>query len=298
MNKGKKPGATRQQRNSQAAQECDPQIDIALLGHVSLDWHADGFTPGGTVFFAAKTAAQLGWRAGVLTRAAADFPFAVATDTTWIVQSSMVTTTFRNSYRGQARTQIIEAVAPSLQGSVPAGWQKAPVLLFGPVAQEIPLPWLAEVHNDLVGAVVQGWLRRWDEQGRVSHFVPPDLLTWLHYADVVTFSREDFGSHDDVIERMIHALPLVVETRDREGAVVYEQGRMYPVPPRPAHLVDPTGAGDIFTTAFLVRYREHGNPVAAARFANVVASFAVESMGASGIPTRAQVETYLAGESS
>jgi len=275
----------------------NPPIDIALLGHLSLDRHETGFTPGGTVFFAARTAARLGQRAGVLTRAAADFPFAEAqSDAEWIVQPSTVTTTFRNIYRGQARQQIIEAVAEPLQGGVPERWREAPILLFGPVAREIPLPWLAEADNDIVAAVLQGWLRRWDESGRVFPVVPPELWEWLRFVDVATFSREDFGPHREAVGLLIRTVPLVVETRDKQGAVVYEKGKAYPVPPRPARLVDPTGAGDIFTTAFLVHFREHGDPVAAARFANVVASFAVEAQGASGIPSRARVEAYLAGD--
>ena len=57
--------------------------------------------------------------------------------------------------------------------------------------------------------------------------------------------------------------------------------------------VDPTGAGDVFAAAYLIRYHETGDPYEAAQFANLVASFSVEAPGTEGIPTRDEVLTYL-----
>jgi len=80
---------------------------------------------------------------------------------------------------------------------------------------------------------------------------------------------------------------------------VYHQGQVRHFPTRPAHEVDPTGAGDVFAAAFLIRLRETAqsptgeDPWEAARFANVVASFSVEGPGVSAIPRREQVEAYL-----
>jgi sugar/nucleoside kinase (ribokinase family) len=54
--------------------------------------------------------------------------------------------------------------------------------------------------------------------------------------------------------------------------------------------VDPTGAGDVFAAAFLVRYRETGDPFASALFASCAASLSVEAPGLEGVPTRARVE--------
>jgi sugar/nucleoside kinase (ribokinase family) len=64
--------------------------------------------------------------------------------------------------------------------------------------------------------------------------------------------------------------------------------------PREASVVDPTGAGDVFAAAFLVAYAEQRDPVAAARFANVTASFSIEGRGITSIPDRAKVLQWLA----
>ena len=69
------------------------------------------------------------------------------------------------------------------------------------------------------------------------------------------------------------------------------------MPGFPVAEVDPTGAGDVFAAAFLIRLQETQDPIAAARFANATASFCVQAPGVTGIPTRAMVEERLQNSS-
>jgi sugar/nucleoside kinase (ribokinase family) len=87
---------------------------------------------------------------------------------------------------------------------------------------------------------------------------------------------------------------ISVLTKGPKGCVVFANGIEKHVPGFPAREVDPTGAGDVFAGAFLVRLQETGDPFEAARFANATASFCVEGPGITTIPTRAQVEERLA----
>ena len=59
-----------------------------------------------------------------------------------------------------------------------------------------------------------------------------------------------------------------VLTVGREGAIVYHEGRQQRVPAYAVEEVDPTGAGDVFATAYLIRLHETGDVIEAARFAN------------------------------
>jgi sugar/nucleoside kinase (ribokinase family) len=61
------------------------------------------------------------------------------------------------------------------------------------------------------------------------------------------------------------------------------------VPALPRAEVDPTGAGDVFAAAFLVRYHETGDALEAAAFAACAASCVVEGIGASTLGDRAEV---------
>jgi sugar/nucleoside kinase (ribokinase family) len=62
------------------------------------------------------------------------------------------------------------------------------------------------------------------------------------------------------------------------------------VPTHPVEVVDATGAGDIFAASFLVRLRESGDPIAAARFASCLASQSITRRGLDSIPLPAEID--------
>jgi 1D-myo-inositol 3-kinase len=123
---------------------------------------------------------------------------------------------------------------------------------------------------------------------------------------VLVLSLEDIAFDLTRLEPFFRHVPLVVLTEYRDGSTIYQrlgeagdgsEARSLnatKIPPRPANEVDPTGAGDIFATAFLIRLQETGDPIQSARFANVTASFGVEQVGVAGIPSREQVLGYMA----
>jgi sugar/nucleoside kinase (ribokinase family) len=84
---------------------------------------------------------------------------------------------------------------------------------------------------------------------------------------------------------------LAVVTRGQRGASIHQDGHWQHSPAFQAgRQVDPTGAGDVFAAAFLIHYRQTGDALASADFANCVASFAVEKRHHHAIPTLEQVE--------
>ena len=86
---------------------------------------------------------------------------------------------------------------------------------------------------------------------------------------------------------------VLAYTRGDRGAEICKRGTWRHIDAFPAETVDPTGAGDVFATAFLVRFRETSDPWEAARFAASAASFVVESDGLANIPDRAMIEGRL-----
>ena len=139
---------------------------------------------------------------------------------------------------------------------------------------------------------------RMDETGRVFSKPWENQAEILPHLDVLVLSQEDIDYDLRRLEAAFQQVPLVVMTEYRDGSTVFMRQpdgsiSQHQVPPRPATEVDPTGAGDIFATAFILRHQEIGDPLQAARFANVTASFGVEAQGVSGIPTRQQVLRYM-----
>jgi 1D-myo-inositol 3-kinase len=272
--------------------------EFLVVGHVTKDLYADGFRIGGTATFASVTAARLGRRAAVLTRAGPDQALEEQLPGVEVLHlPSPLTTTFENVYGPDGRQQIIHAVAdPLLCTDVPAEWRQTPIVLLGPLVREID-PEMVACFNGLIGVTPQGWMRQWDESGRVSSRSWDSAASVLPTVDVLVLSREDLGGDLTPLQEYVRLCRIVVLTTGWQGATVFVGGEKHEVPARVTHEVDPTGAGDVFTAAFLVRLEETGDPLLAARFANVVASFSVEQVGLRGIPSRVQVDEWLSASS-
>lgn len=280
------------------------------IGHITHDLHDDGLTSlGGTATFAAITASRLGLAAAIVTRASeqliTNLPellpgIAVA------ACSSPQTTTFVNRYHEGIRTQYLRARAKSLlPGDIPAAWREAPIVLLGPLAQELSpkiVQHLPRRAGALIAATPQGWMRRWDTDGRVWPTPWIDAETILPHLDVLILSYDDlqpFANSDRaanaILARWSMLVPLLIATDGRHGATLFQHNQREHFPAYAATEVDPTGAGDVFAAAFLCRLHECGDPRAAVNFANCVASFSVEQVGIAGIPSRQIVEQRLAG---
>ena len=149
--------------------------DFLTIGHVTRDILPDQtFSLGGTVSFAALTAYHLGLVVAITTCADAELLAELPARLPEIglaVHTSSATTAFINTYHEGFRTQYLRARADQLQlEDVPEAWHKASVVLFGPLDQELS-PSLVSLFprhpGSIFAATPQGWLRRWDENGRV-----------------------------------------------------------------------------------------------------------------------------------
>ena len=272
--------------------------DFLVIGVVTQDVAPGGYTFGGTATYAAITARNLGYRTAVLTSVepTVDLNTVLAGVDVRRVPSA-ATTTFDNQYVDGQRRQYLYAVAdPITTAHVPAEWRSAPVVHLGPLVREIGAEMAAQFPGSLVGVTPQGWLRTWDGEDRLVRQRPwVEAPAVLAHADVLVFSEEDVRGDRDTIAAWAKLARIMIVTQGAQGADVYVQGEPRHVPAFPAREVDPTGAGDVFAAAFLLRLRELNDPYAAARFAHCVASFCVEGPGTSTIPTRAQVEQRMAG---
>ena len=275
--------------------------DYLVIGAITKDVIPGGYTVGGTVTYGAITAHRLGKEAAIVTSASSDLvlPGDLICVTLECIQAPR-TTTFRNVYHNGTRTQYVDALSKPIGApDIPTLWRKAPMVHLGPLVQELDENMVHEFPQALVVATPQGWLRRWDETGEVC------LSTWdraevlLPHVTAVVLSNEDMRGDAGILDRFVNLAPTVVVTNGSLGATVYHRGTREKFPTRPAQEVDPTGAGDVFAAAFLIKLHETADggqspdPWAAARFANVVASFSVEGPGFSAIPSRDQVEDYL-----
>lgn len=273
--------------------------DYLVLGHVTKDlaWEGDDASPGGTVTYSAITAQRLGLQAAIVTACAPQDDHLLdgaRREGVWVhVASSPSTTTFRNVYDQEGkRTQFIFSQAATIRlRDVPQEWLGAPIIHLGPVAQELPSDMALHLRDCLLGVTPQGWMRQWDNAGVVAHsaWPPPPALDHLPDNSFLVVSIEDLGYDPQLIDHYVKLAPLVAVTQAADGAHIYSAEENVIVPSSETHIVDATGAGDVFATALFIRYSETGNLEESARFAHAAAACAIEGIGTSTVPDRATV---------
>ena len=271
--------------------------DYVVIGHICQDLLSDGsLSLGGSVSYAATTALRMGCRVGVITSAGPDLELGQALPGAQIVQvPAAATTIFENIYRDGKRSQIIHQRADVIKcRHIPPSWREARMVYLGSIDQEIdPAIFGCFSEESVLCVMPQGFFRRWDKDGRVSfaEWRPSEAV--LRCIDVLVISELDVPDPESLMNDWGKFVDTFVVTRAERGATVYRRGEQCHYPARSAREVDPTGAGDVFAAAFLLRFSETGDPCESARFANAAASFSVEGEGVTAIPTRPQVEEYL-----
>jgi len=254
-----------------------PEVDYLAIGHATLDRSPTGHVPGGTVTYAARVAKALGCRVAVVTSVAADLDLDLVFPGIAVENiSTSNTTIFENKYEKGVRQQKIFSVAKTiLKQHIPNAWIRAPIVHFGPIANEIDPSIIGLFSNSLVGLTPQGWFRRWDEDGRVISAEWLEADEALPMAASVVLSKEDLANPDS-LELYRERARLLVLTEQAGGCRVYCQGEERHFPAPSVKEVNPTGAGDTFAAAYFVRlHQTRGNPWAAAEFANQVAAVSV-----------------------
>jgi sugar/nucleoside kinase (ribokinase family) len=270
--------------------------DYLLLGHFTRDVLPDGTTaPGGTSLYASMAAQRLGQQVAVVS-APAELPPDLLKTIAVAFHPSPTPPTFENQYTPQGRRQILHAASqPITFADIPSEWRTAPIVHLGPVLGETPEELAFAFPNALLGVTPQGWMRAWgpDLPGLVTYrpWQPTEEL--LRRIDALVLSIEDVKGDQALVTSWARHCRLVALTHGANGATLFIAGQPHYVDAFPATERDPTGAGDVFAAALLVRLYEIGDPLDAARFAACVAAGSVEGCGASGIPSRHEVEDLL-----
>lgn len=271
----------------------DLQPDFLVVGHVTLDLVNGDLVPGGTAFYASVVAARLGRRVAILTSGAPEQAREALAGLVQVVDFPSSPTIFENRYASGKRTQYVRSLAPPIEARhLPQEWSRCGVVLLAPVANEVDPSLAALFPDSILGVSPQGWMRRWDASGLVEP-APWSGEEVGKRAQVVVMSESDHPGKAAPPAWLTDHQGVLVLTQGRRGALMYWSRRWYRIPPFPATEVDPTGAGDVFAAAYLVRYSETEDPLASGLFAGCAASLKVEAKSSVGVPTRDQIEERI-----
>lgn len=268
-------------------------VDYLVIGHAAQDLTPSGARLGGTVAFSALTARALGLRVGIVTSVANETSLAALDGIPVITIPSEHSTTFENIYFEGGRKQILHHRATPIDFvHVPEVWRHASILHLGPIAGEVEPSLPKGFSPDLLGLTAQGWMRGWDESGRV-HPVQWENVSALNAAGAVVISLEDVGGDMEQVERLAQHTRILAVTEGAAGCVLYWNGDRRRLRAPQFTEIDATGAGDIFAAAFFIRLYTTRDPWEAARFATLIASHSVTRVGLAGIPTEEEIQSCL-----
>jgi sugar/nucleoside kinase (ribokinase family) len=264
------------------------------IGHICQDLLPDGWMFGGAATYSSRMAHALGCDVQVLTSLRSDVDVRPALAEIEVVNyPSDRTTTFENVYIDHVRRQTLHAVAERLTPDRFPAALTADIVHLAPIAQEVDLGWLDRFPGALIGVTPQGWLRQWDAQGRIRPIGWAGAADVLPRAAAVIISIEDVAHDEALVQHWAAQANLLAVTRGAHGCTVHQNNTVTAVPTHVVEPVDATGAGDIFAASFLVRLRQTGDPIAAARFASCLASQSITRRGLDSIPTLAEIDQCL-----
>ncbi|MBN1966685.1 MAG: ribokinase [Anaerolineae bacterium] len=266
--------------------------DYLLIGHIAHDVTPQGPQLGGTVSYAAHTAAAFGLRVAILTSTAPDEPLLAALPPQALVISIPAehTTTFENIYDGDSRTQYLHHRAAGLGPvALPPAWRKARLVHLGPIAYEIDPALMSAFDGSRICVTPQGWMRKRESDGRVSTIPWASAGQVLPKTALTVLSEEDIR-HDPGLEHAFAALaPLMILTRGKRGGTIYRHSARREFPAFPAHEVNPTGAGDIFATVLHIMLEQTGDLDYAVMIAARLAGQSVTRVGLASVPTPQEI---------
>ena len=270
-------------------------MDYLAIGHVTEDVWPDGRkTPGGTVMYASRAARRLAREVLVFTAAALSFDTANTFPDIRVQRLiAPATTEFENIYTPQGRVQVTRPCDVILQPADAFFLREAAIIHLAPVCNEVSPDFVDAVRRDaFVGVTPQGWLRRWDAQGRVTQ----DASNWteagkvLARANAVVTSIEDINGDWSVAHGWAAQTKLLVVTQSELGCTAFVNGQPIQVPAPQVVEVDPTGAGDVFAAALFVALQRGNEPAQACAFACCLAAHSVTRPQLEGLPTVEDIE--------
>lgn len=132
--------------------------------------------------------------------------------------------------------------------------------------------------------------------------IRPGVEKIMEHTDIL-FTSEYFArtwtKEDDLEKALLKLVKIGAKvtgvTMGDKGSIAFDNGKIIHCPAFQVTPVDTTGAGDVFHSAFGVKYVECGDIYESMRFASAVSAIKCLKLGGrAGIPTRRQVDDFLA----
>jgi len=200
---------------------------------------------------------------------------------------------FVNDYSGTEKRQFYLSHAGKIDFK---DLGKMDIIHIGPIFNEITLDCVKKARKNakLLSLDVQGFVRSSGKERVVMKFWD-ERAEFLKYADLVKVNRLESKfvskktNYEEICEELLGLGPKVIELTLREMGAIIASKETYKIPPYQTTVIDRTGSGDVFASAFAIRYFETKNALESGLFASAAASFVIEDFGTKNIKDKNSV---------
>jgi len=252
---------------------------LAVVGNLSRDLVDGEPRAGGAPLHAARALRVLG-RPSIVAVKSADadrrllLPPLVRLGVPVLWRGGEVTSAFSFRYDGDRREMVVDALGPSWTPADLRGLERADWVHVGALARsDFPAATLAALARERRVSFDGQGLVRPDRTGPLELDADYDPEVLRHVSVLKLAEDEARTLVGEPTGEALRALgvPEVLVTLGSRGSLVLAEGGLVAVPARPVEgKVDPTGAGDAFSAAYLVSRATGYAPVAAARRATAL----------------------------
>ncbi len=278
-------------------------LKLVVLGSITEDFiinpiHEQKQYIGGVPIYAASVAKALGEQIGIVSKVGTDFHLKnlklihnFGADLNGFQISGKSSMRFENKYNSKGqRTQKILSVSEKITfNDIPESYYNVPCIHLGPVFNEIDLDLISKVREifPFVSLDGQGFIRGTKESSKkiihkpwngYAHYF--DYLDLLKVDDTELKNMTNTKQLDEAIDQILETnLHILVITRAHKGAIIFKDKQQFEIPAIPTKVVDETGAGDTFITAFLLEYLKTKDCYYSGLIAASTASFKIANSG-------------------
>jgi len=279
-------------------------MKFVAIGNVAIDQNLqNSLTCGGSVLYSSLLASKLGLETTAVTSFGKDF---LKLKPDWhniklYAHPTPFTTTFSFKYGKKGNRQmILKKEGGIISGKLlPKEICDADIIFICPIVHEISselVSFIAKENEEgIIVTTPQGWLRDWKKEGdKIFQRRWNNAKEILTHADVLVISEKDMRDDKLALKQYIDLIKkrgIVIVTQGSKGATAYREKEIISHKAFPAKVIDPTGAGDIFAGSFAIAWKETSSLGKSLKFANTAASFIIEGIGTSNIPTRSQIQS-------
>jgi hypothetical protein len=232
-----------------------------------------------------------------------------------IKYSNVINTRFELHYYNNTRTLYLKSKSPNLEfNDIPKRYLDNPpdAIALVPLCNEITFNYLKKLldsfPNTYFGIDLQGFSRRFDQDGKVSYLsdkeekIRIDRIINLigdklilkgseEEVSLLTDNHKDFHNTKHYFEKF-NSKGIFIMTLGEKGSIIFSKGHnILKVPAfKPKRVTDETGAGDVYFSIFLYEFLLSNKSWKAienaALLGSAASSFLIEEQGTSGIVTK------------